>query len=373
MLTLYRRHSKRKCKYTARTEKRCSCPIWVTGTIRGPTISPGRQPLNTRMWRDAEREIERWQQDPENRRVEERESTAIEDAKDKYLVSCQTEKHIQPSTLKSYTKTLEHLCEFLIGKSIGRIANIETEDVRDFLATRREYSPRTRRKELEHIRFFLNYAVENGWIKFNPTKRVKVKIPKGGSTIPLDDDEIAELRAAAATINNNVRWINRSRLRARAMILLMCYSGFRISDVITLKRSEVALDGNIENHVTVKTKSLIFTRLGEEALKALFALPVEGEYFSWSGRAESKLSTATGSARRTLYSLGNRTLIDIHPHRFRDTFAKKILEEIGDIRILQFLLGHRSVKTTEASYAHLGPKHRARMTEALATLQYGKD
>jgi hypothetical protein len=88
MLTLYRRHSKAKCKYTARTEKRCSCPIWVTGTIRGQTISPGRQPLNTRMWRDAEREIERWQQDPENRRVEERESTAIEDAKDKYLVSC---------------------------------------------------------------------------------------------------------------------------------------------------------------------------------------------------------------------------------------------------------------------------------------------
>jgi integrase len=102
------------------------------------------------------------------------------------------------------------------------------------------------------------------------------------------------------------------------------------------------------------------------------ALPVEGEYFFWSGPEKSKLSTATGSARRTLYSLQRVTGISVHPHRFRDTFAKKVLEETGDIRVLQHLLGHASLQTTETAYRHLGPKHQERLEDALSKVEYAK-
>jgi site-specific recombinase XerD len=325
------------------------------------------------MWGEAEKRIEAWV--PEKREAAkqeaEKQTIPLDTTIEKYLVSCRAERNVREATFRSYKKTLEHLAKFLASVKIAQIKDVEPTHIREFMATRAEYTPRTRRKELEHIRFLFNYAIENQWIAVNPAKPVKIKIPKGGTTLPLSDDEIYRLLEAAEKINNNnQRFVLRARLRAKAMILLMCYTGMRISDTMSLKREDVALDGTIEDHVIVKTKSLLFTNTGELALRALSALPVENEYYFWSGPSESNLTTATGSARRTLYSLSRKTGIDVHPHRFRETFAKKILEETGDIRILQHLLGHASVKTTETSYAHLGEQHKNRLIAALGKVSY---
>ena len=374
MLTLYRRHNPDKCKYTKRTERRCSCPIWVTGWVNGQPIP--RKALKSRIWSDAEREVESWQRDPEAQQQRERESLAITEAVEKYLANCKAERNVADSTLTSYRKSLQHLGTYLLGVHLGRIGDVTISHVRDFLESRSESSPRTRRKELEHVRAFFNYCVDCEWIERNPTRtegrKIHVKVPRGGATQPFTDEEIEVLLDACDKITNaNMTWVPRARLRAKALILGMCYTGLRISDIMTLKHSEVRRNGKVTDHVMVKTKNLVFTRFGERALKALFALPDEGEYFFWSGPEKSKLSTATGSARRTLYTLQRITGISVHPHRFRDTFAKKVLEETGDIRVLQHLLGHNSLKTTENAYQHLGPQHQRRLEEALAKVKYG--
>ena len=71
-------------------------------------------------------------------------------------------------------------------------------------------------------------------------------------------------------------------------------------------------------------------------------------YFFWSGKA--KLSTAVGSARRTIDCVlklaGGKTG---HPHRFRDTFSVKLLETGADLRAVQLLLGHNSLRTTSSA------------------------
>jgi site-specific recombinase XerD len=250
--------------------------------------------------------------------------------------------------------------------------------VRDYLATRAEYTPKTRRKELEHIRFLLWFCVSQEWVDTNVAaargegkRAIRVKVPQGGSYQPIDDEQIGLLLHAADTItNNNPKWVRRARLRARAAILVMCFTGLRISDVATLRRDEVRPDGTVKDHVLVKTRRLHWTNLGEAALRALLALPVEGEYFFWSGPKESKLSTATGSLRRTLYSLRDRTGVAVHPHRFRNSFALKILDTTNDVRTLQQLLGHASLKSTEA-YLHNSTKQDAHLTNTLAKIQYG--
>jgi integrase/recombinase XerD len=367
MLTLYRRHSVGKCKFTERTEKRCACPIWVTGTVAGKPVK--RQALKTRMWGEAEREIELWQHHPTKREEKAVRSIPLEGTIAKYLTSCKAEKNIQDSTFASYKNTLEHLTKFMLAKGITRLSEIKVEHIREFVAERSENKPRTRRKELEHVRFLFNYCVENQWIGLNPAKAVKIKVPKGGTTMPFTDPEISTLLSACDKIDNpNKKFVLRARLRAKALILGMCYTGLRISDMITLKRLEVKQDGEVKDHVIIKTKRVLWTQFGELALAALLAVPLEGEYFFWSGK--SKLTTATGSARRTFYSLQRATGIKIHPHRFRDTFALKVLEERGDIRELQFLLGHSSVKTTEEYYAHLGTKHQERLRTALSSISY---
>lgn len=377
MLNLYRRHNKKLCKFTKRDERRCSCPIWVSGWANG-THYP-RQSLKARVWVEAETEIESWMQDPKKREEDAGSSVRIAVTIKKYLTHCRVEKNIAESTNRSYSKTLQHFEKFLEKEGVIRLGQIRVESIRDFLATREDCTPRTRRKELEHIRFFLWFCVDNKWLVQNPASirdanrgGIKIKVPKGGATMPFTDEEIETLLEACDRIDNNhKKWIRRARLRAKALILGMCYTGLRISDIVSLKRSDLDTDGNAEK-LMVKTKELVWTNFGERALRAMLAVPREGEYFFWSGPGKSKLTTATGSARRTLYSLQRMTGIKVHPHRFRDTFALKVLEETNDIRILQSLLGHASVKTTEESYKHLGPKHKQRLKQALSSVSYGK-
>lgn len=374
-LELYRRHNPAKCKFTKREQRKCSCPIWAFGYLNGKRFED--QSLKTRMWGEAERLVASWEGDSKKEEADRREAVPVETAIKKYLTHCAVENNNAEATLKSYGKTLAHFAAHLKLQGIKHVAEITTQSVRDYLATRAQFTPKTRRKELEHIRFLLWFCVSQSWIEKNPAsgygegkKGIRVKVPKGGSYQPLDDEEIRLLLDAADTItNNNPKWIARARLRARAMILVMCYTGLRISDVATLRRDEVKGDGMVKDHVLVKTKLLHWTRLGEETLRALLALPVESEYFFWSGPEESKLATCCGSMRRTLYSLGERTGVAVHPHRFRNTFSLKVMDETNDVRTLQQLLGHASLKSTEA-YLHNSTKQDDHLKKTLANIRY---
>jgi integrase len=118
----------------------------------------------------------------------------------------------------------------------------------------------------------------------------------------------------------------------------------------------------------MKTRRPLYVRLHSDAVSALAALPVESEYFLWSGR--SKLSTAIGSARRTIDCLCRKTGIAGHPHRFRDTFAVRLLEQGEDIRTVQLLLGHSSVVTTEKHYAPWVSSMQDRLDRAAEKLDF---
>jgi integrase len=139
----------------------------------------------------------------------------------------------------------------------------------------------------------------------------------------------------------------RARLRARALVLLLLYSGLRISDAVKLEQSRLTADGRLMLR-QMKTGNPVYVKLPPVCIEALTRLP-DAKYFFWTG--ESKLSTAVGSARRTIECLGRMTGINAHPHRFRDTFAVNLLLKGVDIRTASLLLGHKSIRTTERHYA----------------------
>src|SRR5690348_1223131 len=220
-LELYRRHNPAKCKLKKRDERKCRCPIWVTGWLNGQRIP--RQALKSRMWSDAEREIDRWQRAanaPAPPTQNDERSTRIAAAVEKYLTHCKVESNIAWSTELSYKKTLEHFTTFLQSAGKYQVGEIDVASIRGYLATRADYTPRTRRKELEHIRFFLWFCVDNEWISRNPAtatgkRGVRVKVPKGGGSQPFTDDEINTLLDACERIDNkNMRYVARARLRA---------------------------------------------------------------------------------------------------------------------------------------------------------------
>jgi integrase/recombinase XerD len=151
-------------------------------------------------------------------------------------------------------------------------------------------------------------------------------------------------------------------------VILLLYSGMRISDAIRLKRSRVDKKGRLMIRM-MKTGGALYVRLPEAALQALAAVPIESEYFLWTGK--SKLSTAVGSARRTIGCLGRLTEIPAHPHRFRDTFSVELLKTGASLRTVQLLLGHTSIKTTEKHYAPWVQDFQKQLDEATSKLKFG--
>jgi len=99
-------------------------------------------------------------------------------------------------------------------------------------------------------------------------------------------------------------------------------------------------------------------------------LPTRGEYFFWNGT--SAPSTAIGLARRTISRLLVNAGVEGHPHRFRDTFSVGLLEKGEDLRTVQLLLGHTSIKTTEKHYAPYVESFQRILDAATAKLDFGR-
>jgi integrase/recombinase XerD len=187
-------------------------------------------------------------------------------------------------------------------------------------------------------------------------------------TMPYELEEIEKLLAACDQIDNAYKAVvDRARKRARALVLLMLYTGLRISDVIRIRRDQLNNEGKLCMRA-MKTGVYLYIPLNEKCLAAIRELPVESDYFLWSGK--SKLSTATGSARRTVDCISRLSKVKARPHRFRDTFAVELLLQGEDIRTVQLLLGHESLKTTEKHYAPFVRRMQERLDTAIAKLSF---
>jgi integrase len=160
------------------------------------------------------------------------------------------------------------------------------------------------------------------------------------------------------------------RQRARALVWALIYSGLRVGDVAQLRRAQLEPSGHLVLRVE-KTGVPLKVLLHADAIRDLESLPANGgntKYFFWTGRG--KVSTITGSLRRTIDRLGKLAGVHAHPHRFRDTFAVELLTQGADIRTVQKLLGHESVRTTELHYAHFVKAHQDLLDRATATLDF---
>ncbi|MBV8828354.1 MAG: tyrosine-type recombinase/integrase, partial [Acidobacteriaceae bacterium] len=115
-------------------------------------------------------------------------------------------------------------------------------------------------------------------------------------TLSYEPHEVSALLDACDKITNfNETFQERAGLRARAPILLLLYSGLRISDAITLERRRVDAQGRILMYA-MKTGVPLYIKLHRDCISALKALPVESpRYFFWSGNG--RVESQTGSAR----------------------------------------------------------------------------
>lgn len=342
MLNPYRRHL-RKCPHRKKGQNytNCQCPIWCYGELNG---KPVRKSTGLRDWKRALKRVEKWEDRPEAAGA----AAGLRECLDSYLGDCRA-RNVKESTIADYKKTLEHLEGFCKARGLLHVDHLDLAVLTNFRASR-NVAPSTSGKELKTLRSFCAFAKKRDWITENFAKELAPPKDVGPPTLPFERAEVAKILDACGRLeDDNPHTMERTRARARAMVLVMLYSGMRISDTIQLKRAAVDLKTGKLLLRVMKTGSPLYVRLGEPATEALAALPAEGEYFFWSGA--SKAATAIGNARKSITRVFKLAGVKGHPHRFRDTFSVSLLEKGEELRTVQLLLGHTSIKTTEKHYA----------------------
>ena len=221
------------------------------------------------------------------------------------------------------------------------------------------------------MRSFFRFCIARKWISENPVSGLKAPKVDRVPTLPFTEAEVTAILKACEEIGNReTAHIDRARLRATALVLTLLYSGFRISDAVKLERSAVDMATGRLLVRMMKTRTPLYVRLPKIALNALADVPIESPYFFWNGK--SKLSSEIGVARVTIDRVLKRAgVLHGHPHRFRDTFSVILLQNGADLRTVQLLLGHASLRTTEKHYAPFVASMQRMLDQAVSTLSFG--
>lgn len=367
-LELYRRHS-RTCPgfKVGVTYGKCSCMIWAYGEIGGHVI---RKSIGSRQMSVAIRRLEHLEQNPESAVQA---APSLEQAARLWFADMRA-RDLAESTIATYGRVIAPLIAYCAARALTYCDQLAPDVLTAYRAQRRTrlgapITPATQGHELGTFRAWCNFMVSQEWLPKSPARALRAPKQQSQPTQPFTDTEVSQLFAAVPFLGrDNLEATLFSRQRARTLLLVLLYSGLRVGDIAGLKRS--SLIGNRLKLRTMKNDHPMFLELPTDAVDALQAMPREHPvYFFWTPDSKM-LSTRSLVIRRVITRLGELSSIHAHPHRFRDTFAVKLLEHGADLRTVQLLLGHRSIRTTEKHYAHFVPAQQRLLDAATARLQF---
>ena len=260
-------------------------------------------------------------------------------------------------TQDSYRRDLEQLLAFFQEKNITDLEQVKRSDILEFVAHLRMNAivkNSTIARKLSAYRSFFSYCNEYIGIQNNPME--SIHSPKSGQKIPefLFLSEIQEFLDAYDEENP-------AELRDKTMFTIMYAYGLRVSEVVNLKWEDVDLNEGIV-HITGKGNKQRIVPFFPGCKKLLNNYKVrywnekvkEGSYIFISNRGSQM--TARGIQyvmQKHADAIGFH--MRVHPHMLRHSFATHLLDNGADIRVVQELLGHASLSTTQI-YTHVSSK-----------------
>ena len=261
------------------------------------------------------------------------------------------ERGMSPNTVASYSRDVEGL----LGAYEGyRAADIGTAEIERYLSERIEkgLAKRSQARMLSSFRSFFNWCVEEGEVKENPCDRIDA--PKLGKYLPAVLS-VEEVDAILSSVDTKTA----TGLRSRAILEVLYGCGLRVSECTGLRISHVHLDEGYVDVVGKGNKQRIVP-LGEMAAEAIRNyLPVRPEpaarpfedilFLNRAGRPLSRVSVFNLVKEQAMAAGIHK---EISPHTFRHSFATHLIEGGADLRVVQEMLGHESILTTEI-YTHI--------------------
>ncbi len=279
----------------------------------------------------------------------------------RFLDAVWMERGLSPNTLAAYRADLTALSRWLRQRGTA-MTRTTRNDLLGFIAWRVETGarPRSTARQLSSFRRFFRYLVREGVIKEDPT--AQIAMPKIGRSLPksLTEAQVDALLAAPQTSDP-------LGYRDRAMLEVLYATGLRVSELVSLKHGQVNQNQGVIRIVGKGNRERLIP-LGEEAVRWLseFVRGARSEILL-DRQTDHLFPTRRGDrmTRQAFWHIIKRYAkkagIDreLSPHTLRHAFATHLLNHGADLRVVQMLLGHSDLSTTQI-YTHVA---RERMKE----------
>jgi integrase/recombinase XerD len=260
---------------------------------------------------------------------------------------------LSKNTLESYRLDLTAFALWL-PKQSKKLLTVEQADIQQYLAVKFPLSkPRSIGRLIASLRRFYRYLLRENRVGKDPT--LQIESPKLPRSLPksLNEDEVVSLLNAP-----NVE--DATGLRDRAMLELLYACGLRVSELVGIKLTEVSVNEGVVR-VTGKGSKTRLVPMGEEAADWLSRYIKYGRSEILQQRlCDALFVTNRGDAmtRQAFWYLIKRYALlagitkHMSPHVLRHAFATHLLNHGADLRVVQMLLGHSDISTTQI-YTHV--------------------
>jgi integrase/recombinase XerD len=273
---------------------------------------------------------------------------------DRFLDGVWMERGLSPNTLAAYRADLTALERWLEEREQS-LMTAQRGDVLAFMASRVQAGarPRSTARQLSSFRRFYRYQVREGHLREDPT--AQIAMPKVGRSLPrsLTEEEVEALLAAPAVSDPLGH-------RDRTMLEVLYATGLRVSELVNLKLVQVGLNQGVLKIVGKGNRERMIP-LGEEAVQWI-------QQFLQGPRVEILLERQTDflfptrrgdrMTRQAFWHIIKRyarkagVSKHLSPHTLRHAFATHLLNHGADLRVVQMLLGHSDLSTTQI-YTHV--------------------
>ena len=275
-----------------------------------------------------------------------------------YLEYCKYRKRLNEKTLKAYGIDLFQYSSFTSEETKA----LSKENIENFITElHKKYKPKSVKRKIASLKAFVHYLEYKEIIEINPFNKIDIHfrepkiLPK---IIPFHIIQKFLQNLYLQKDQSKTQYQKRCCIRDIAVIELLFATGIRISELCTLKSSDIDLysqniliygKGSKERIIQIGNPDVI------QALslyKNIFITDIESSGYFFVNRTQNRLSEQ--SVRLMIAKYTKMFGVDIHitPHMFRHSFATLLLEQDVDIRYIQRMLGHSSINTTEI-YTHV--------------------
>jgi integrase/recombinase XerD len=278
-----------------------------------------------------------------------------EEAIDRFCDALWLEDGLARNTLESYRSDLRHFSRWLWTGQSRALLDADKADVLGYLAhkARAGSSARSSARLLSALKRFYRHALREGRCVLDPTAAIEAPKLARGLPKSLSEAEVEALLCAPEVETDR-------GLRDRAMLETLYATGLRVSELTRLAATQVSHDAGVVRVLGKGAKERLVP-LGEEAVAWIERYLAQARPRLLAGRSAVALFvTARGAAmtRQAFWQLIGRYAKSagiaqpVSPHMLRHAFATHLINHGADLRVVQMLLGHSDISTTQI-YTHV--------------------